>query len=125
MNNFNKNKNNIKFILLWQLYIGIIFAVLVLIFTMNFIYFASAVVGGLISIISTLCYIFITFRNGFIHLPKVAYKNHQLAMLTKFILNIIIFILVLKLFKNCNFIILLTGYVVSMSSYWLSLIKVK
>ena len=123
MNNLENNRKSIIFIVSTQLIIGVFLILLTYALTRDFNDTNSLLIGVLMSIMSTLCYVLITFRVGFVHLPKIAYKNHQIAVIIKFMLNIVVFILVLNYYKNCNFLLMLIGYVLTMSSYWLSLIK--
>ena len=91
--------------------------------TQSFNSILSAFMGGVSVLISTLVYGFVAFKDGIIVCPKVAFNNHQKAILGRFIANLILFILIFLLYRKCDFLSLFIAYIVVLSSYWLALVK--
>lgn len=89
----------------------------------NFANVMSAAIGAGIVILSTLLYGRIALINNCLAYPAVALKRHQLAMLLRFMLSLILFALVAILYRQCNFVVLFVSYVVCSGSYWLSLLS--
>jgi F0F1-type ATP synthase assembly protein I len=83
----------------------------------------SAFLGGVLVLLPTLIYSCLAFRQGLIAYPNVALRRHQKAMVFRFLANFILFALVTIFYRQCNFLLLIIGYFVTISGYWLSLIK--
>ena len=72
--------------------------------------------------IPTFVYIKIAFANGLIILPSEAFKLHKKAMIAKFIVNLVLFMLIIMLYKDCNFLALFLTYIITLSGNWLNLV---
>ncbi len=83
----------------------------------------SVLFGSLIVILSTFLYGCIAFAQGLVVKPKIAIMLHQRAMLFKFILNTMLFMLVIIFFKRCNYIFLFVSYIITQSTVWLILLR--
>lgn len=82
----------------------------------------SSALGCSLVIIPTLVYIKIGFAKGMIVLPSEAFRLHKKAMVAKFTANLVLFLLVIILYRKCNFLILFLTYIVTLSSNWLNLV---
>ena len=105
-----------------QLILGIICTVIVLICTRNGNDVFSSILGCLIALIPTFLYIKVVFRSGVVNYPRDALKLHKKAMIVRFLTSFGLFILVICLFKECNFLVLFLTYIMSLSAYWFSLV---
>ncbi|MCX8514396.1 MAG: hypothetical protein ORN24_02390 [Burkholderiales bacterium] len=123
MNYSNQYLNLGKRVLVLELIIAIVFIGAITIITNNTNSALSALFGGVLVISSTLVYFYVAFRKGVIANSNIALKRHKIAMILKFSTNVLGFALILSLFKDCNFIIFIAAYVITLSGYWLSLIK--
>ncbi len=115
--------NGVKNILKLQLLFGcscIIFAIFML---KNVNGILSAFLGLLLALVPTLVYIKIAFAKGLVNYPSVILARHKKAMLLKFIINFILFAIVFIFYKKCNYFALFGTYIVTLSGYWVSLIK--
>lgn len=83
---------------------------------------ASAFFGGALVFIPTLVYIRVAKMSRVLPTSQV-FAKHQKAELFKFFTNLIGFALVFILFKKVHVLALFATYVVTLSSYWLSLRK--
>lgn len=97
--------------------------VVVAIVAKNFNSVVSAAVGGGLVIIPTLLYAHIVFRKGVVNYPATTLRLHQIAMVARFIANFVLFVIVCLSYKQCDFLTLFVTYLVTLSAYWLSLIK--
>lgn len=107
----------------WELTLAGICTLVVAITTKNFNSTLSAILGGILVLVPTVIYAFIAFRKGVIAYPGVALGRHQKAMVFRFIINFVLFALVVIFYRQCNFLVLLITYLITMGGYWLSLIK--
>lgn len=106
-----------------QLILSIIFCLIVLLLSRNLNIAISAFVGSMIVVITNCSYICIAFSKGLVVEPNLALSLHKRAMLTKFVTNLVIFVLVFILYKQCSYLVLFLGYIVAQSSAWLMLLK--
>ena len=123
MGDINQHFTFSQRVIKFQLTLGIACTVMVLLVTNNLNDMLSALTGVILVIIPTLMYAFIAFRKGVIAYPVVALKRHQMAMLLRFVTNLVCFAAVVILYRQCNFPLLLLAYCVTLSGYWFSLIK--
>lgn len=107
----------------FQLALGVICTLAVALITQNLNSILSALIGVALVLLPTLGYAFVAFRRGVVAYPGVALGRHQKAMVLRFILNFVLFALVIINFRQCNFLVLLITYFVTLSGYWFSLIK--
>ena len=110
-------------VILWEVMITFLLTFLVFINGKNYNYTLSVFLGGILVIIPTFIYSFTVFINGLVAYPSVALKRHQKAMVFRFLANFVLFALVMVLYRQCNFVLLFLGYIITLSGYWLSLIK--
>lgn len=82
----------------------------------------SSLFGGLLIILPTLVYIKVSGMNKVLPVGQV-FGKHQRAELFKFFTNFVGFAVVFIFFKHVHVLALFTTYVVTLSSYWLSLRK--
>ncbi|MDQ5921975.1 MAG: hypothetical protein QG673_2034 [Pseudomonadota bacterium] len=106
-----------------QLWLGVITSIIVVISTRDFNKTLSALLGAVLAVLPTLAYAFIAFRNGLIAHPKTVMWQHKKAMIVRFMANFVLFIIVCLSYKNCDFFILFVTYLITLSAYWLSLVK--
>lgn len=90
----------------------------------NYDYFISSILGSVIAIIPTFLYVKVAFVNGVINYPENALKQHKRAMKLRFLLTLILFALVFVYFRHCNFLLLFIDYIVTLSAYWINLIRI-
>ena len=110
-------------VILLEVILTVLVTLLVAIITKNHNNTLSVFLGGVLVMIPTVVYAFLVFRNGAVAYPGVALKQHQKAMVFRFLANFILFAIVIIFYRQCNFLLLLLGYLVTISGYWLSLIK--
>ena len=110
-------------VILWEVMITFLLTFLVFINGKNYNNTLSVFLGGILVIIPTFIYSFTVFINGLVAYPSVALKRHQKAMVFRFLANFVLFALVMVLYRQCNFVLLFLGYIITLSGYWLSLIK--
>jgi F0F1-type ATP synthase assembly protein I len=118
----NSSFKIVKQILKTQLALGAIAVIILAIFRPNLNSVISATLGVSFVVVTTFIYAKIAFAKGLVLLPSVAFLRHQKAMFARFLINILLFILVFLIYRNCDFLALFTAYIVTMSSYWFSLI---
>lgn len=82
----------------------------------------SALLGALLVIIPTLVYIRVSMVRKVLPVGQV-FAKHQKAELFKFFTNLFGFAIVFITFKKVHVLALFTTYVVTLSSYWISLYK--
>lgn len=119
----NQHFIGIKNIVKLQLIFGLSCVIFTAIIIKNFSGVLSAFLGLLLALMPTIAYIKIAFAKGLVDYPSVVLGRHQKAMLLKFLLNIILFALVFISYKQCNFFALFATYFITLSGYWVSLIK--
>ncbi len=110
-------------VILWEVVLTLIFTLLVAVISKNFNSILSAFLGGVLVFIPTLVYSFFAFKKGVVAYPGVVLKRHQKAMVFRFLANFILFALVIIFYRQCNFLLLLIGYLVTIAGYWVSLIN--
>ena len=110
-------------VILLEVILTVLVTLVVAIITKNYNNTLSVFLGGVLVMIPTVVYAFLVFRNGVVAYPGVALKQHQKAMVFRFLANFILFAIVIIFYRQCNFLLLLLGYLVTISGYWLSLIK--
>jgi len=106
-----------------QFILGICAVILISFFRSNQNSIISAVIGVFLVTIPTLIYVKIAFARGFIAYPNIALAQHQKAMLFRFFLNLVLFMVVAVVYRGCDFLALFTTYFITLSGYWFSLIK--
>lgn len=122
MTNYNSAKSALwkrMHIVKLQILIGIL-CLAIAIFSWNMYLILSVILGALLVIVPTLVYIRVSMMNKVIPVGQV-FARHQKAELFKFFTNLVGFALVFILFKKVHVLALFTTYVVTLSSYWLSL----
>ncbi len=118
----NQYFKDVKNIIKLQLVLGLCFVIFVVIISKSYNNILSAFLGLLIALIPTIAYTKIAFAKGLVNYPSVILARHKKAMLLKFIFNIILFALVFLSYKQCNFFVLFTSYMITLSGSWVSLI---
>ncbi len=106
-----------------ELILALICICVIALFTRNYNSIFSAFLGGVLGLVPTIVYAYIAFRKGIVVYPEAALRRHQKAMVFRFIANFVLFTLVLIMYRQCNFLLLLISYFVTLSGYWFSLIK--
>jgi F0F1-type ATP synthase assembly protein I len=86
---------------------------------------ASSIIGTFIAVLPTIIYAKFAFAKGLVVLPKEALRLHKKAMVYKFIANILLFVIVLGLYKKCNYIALYCSFLAALCGNWFSLIRHK
>ena len=110
-------------VILWEVILTFIFTSLIACVSNNYNNVLSAFLGGVLVFIPTLIYSFFAFKKGIVAYPRVALKRHQKAMVFRFFANFILFTTVIVFYRQCNFLLLLIGYLIAISGYWVSLIR--
>lgn len=105
-----------------QLVLGLVCALAVAGLTRNYNSVVSAVVGTGLVVLPTMAHSMIAFAKGSIAFPVVALGRHQKAMIVRFVLNLILFSAVLIVYRQCDFIVLFSTYLITFSGYWFSLV---
>ncbi|MFN8770945.1 MAG: ATP synthase subunit I [Neisseriaceae bacterium] len=113
----------LRYCLSLQLVISVIFCLFVLLLFKNLNIAFSSIIGSMIVIITNFSYYVIAFSKGLVVKPGEALSLHKKAMIAKFALNIVIFMLVFVLYKKCNYPVLFIAYIITQSSNWLMLLK--
>lgn len=85
----------------------------------------SSFVGLALAIAPTIVYTKIAFGRGLFLAPNTVYLQHKKAVISRFILNLLLFSVVLLVYKHCNYAALLTTYIAGLSGYWISLLIIK
>ena len=83
----------------------------------------SVALGSTIVIVSSIVYASIAFSYGLIVIPNIAIKQHKKAMLTKFLVNFLLFVVVITLYKKCNYLLLFISYIITQSMACIVLLK--
>ena len=115
--------NGVKNIVKLQLLFGCICIIFASLMSKSVNSALSAFLGLLLAFVPTLVYIKIAFAKGLVNYPSIILERHKKAMLLKFVLNFILFALVFIFYKKCNYFALFGTYIVTLSGYWISLIK--
>ena len=89
----NRHFKNVKNIIKLQLFMGLLCSIFTIVITKDINSSFSAFLGFILAILPTLIYIRIAFAKGLIAAPQVVLARHYKAMILKFILNIILFML--------------------------------
>ncbi|MBY0380237.1 MAG: ATP synthase subunit I [Burkholderiales bacterium] len=84
----------------------------------------SCLLGCIIVFTLNIIHLRVAFYKGFVVKPKEALIQHKKAMFLKFVANIILFITLILLYKNCNYLALFLGYIITQFSALLILFKV-
>ncbi len=105
-----------------QSVMGLLTAIIIAAYTHSMNALFSGVVGLIIALISTIIGAKIAFSDGLVVAPDVAYTRHKKAMIGRFVLNLLLFAVVVLVYRQCNYIALLLTYIVALSGYWISLI---
>ena len=106
-----------------QLCLGILCTLVVTMVLRNYNSALSAITGVGLVVLPTIAYALVAFTRGLVSYPEVALGRHQKAMVLRFVVNFILFTLVLLVYRQCNFVVLFITYLVTLSGYWFSLIK--
>jgi hypothetical protein len=112
----------IKVILKSQLIIMILLVVICMLITKSNNSVLSVLMGSFLIITLTILTYWLILKNSFITLPEVAIKKHKKGLIYKFFINIIAFLLIYKLYKNCDYLWLFIGYIFTQMSFWLTLL---
>lgn len=123
MRAYDKNLTKVMAVVKLQIFIAIAWVLCVVIVAHNLNTISSSVLGALIAIIPTYIYVKFAFKDGVVVAPIRALRNHKMAILVRFILNLSLFLLVCLFYQRCNFLALLGAFFVVLSAYWLSLLK--
>lgn len=115
----------IQIVLKIQLFISLCMLFICTMMTKDINAIISLVIGSGLIIFLTIVSYYITLKNNLIVLPKIAIKNHKKSAIYKFSINIIAFIFVYLLYKNCNYLWLFLGYSATQLSFWISLLLLK
>jgi F0F1-type ATP synthase assembly protein I len=83
----------------------------------------SGIAGLFLAIAPTVVYARIAFADQLVVTPGVAFARHKKAMLWRFLLNLVLFAVVLFLYKKCDYIALFVAYFITLAGYWVSLVK--
>lgn len=83
----------------------------------------SCLLGSLLVVIPSLVYAITAFSQGIVVTPNLAITLHKRAMLIKFVINFILFILVILAYRNCNYLLLFINYIITQVCGWLILLK--
>jgi len=83
----------------------------------------SGIAGLFLAIVPTVVYAKIAFANHLVAAPGVAFARHKKAMLSRFLLNLALFAIVLFLYKKCDYVALFATYFITLAGYWVSLVK--
>lgn len=97
---------------------------IIAVFSWNLYLSLSVLIGALLVIVPTLVYIKVSKINKVLPVNQV-FARHQKAELFKFFSNLFGFALVFIVFKKVHVLALFATYVVTLSSYWLSLCNFK
>jgi hypothetical protein len=123
MTNYSKNLTIVWTLIKIQLTLGLVAVTAVAFFKHNANSICSGFVGLVLAIVPTVIYAKIAFGNGLVSIPVIAYSQHKKAMLSRFMLNLIFFAMVILIYKRCDYVALLLVYFVTLAGYWISLVK--
>jgi F0F1-type ATP synthase assembly protein I len=122
--NYNSAKSTLykyTYVVKLQVLLGAV-CLAVTVLSLNMYAIISALLGSLLVIVPTLVYIRVSMVSKVLPTGLV-FAKHQKAELYKFFTNLIGFALVFIFFRKVHALALFTTYVVTLSSYWLSLRK--
>ena len=119
----SKKFNIANYLIKIQLIVSMAIALMVLIVFKNAVDTASVVFGSLLVVLPTTIYRGIAFRKGLVVSPKTALIQHKKAMVAKFMLNCLLFIILIFVFKHCNFLFLFISYIITQGIAWAVLLK--
>ena len=105
-----------------QFLLGLLCTLVVAGLTRNYNSTFSAVVGAGLVIFPTLVYSIIAFAKGSVAFPVIVLGRHQKAMIARFVLNFVLFFIVLVTYRQCDFVVLFSTYLITFSGYWFSLV---
>lgn len=105
-----------------QFRIGLVIAIVLAIYTMNIHVIISSLLGTALVIAPSFAYLAIIAKKKWVAHPEEVLYRHKRGIITKFLLNIIIFSFIFVLYKNCNLLVLFFTYFIVLSSYWFVLI---
>ena len=126
MANYNSARSasyNHRQVVKLQLLLAIL-CLIVAVFSWNVYLMVSVLIGSLLVIVPTLVYIKVSKINKVMPVNQV-FARHQRAELFKFFSNLVGFAVVFIVFKKVHVLALFATYVVTLSSYWLSLCNFK
>ena len=106
-----------------QLTVGLIATVILAVHKNSMNTAFSGIVGLVLAIVPTVVYAKIAFANHLVVAPSVAFVRHKKAMIGRFVLNLLLFAIVLFFYKKCDYIALFVAYFIALAGYWISLIK--
>jgi F0F1-type ATP synthase assembly protein I len=117
--------NNLKYVvdkvIKYQIIQGIIAVIVIAIITRHFIDIYSGVCGLIIALVPTIVYSKIAVSNK-IDSFYVMYKKHKQAMILKFIVNCLGFLVVFILFRHVSALSLFIVYFVTLCGHWTSVL---
>jgi F0F1-type ATP synthase assembly protein I len=122
MKNSRKHIKIMYRLVMVQSVMGLLAAIIIAVHTRSMNALLSGIVGLFIALISTLIGAKIAFGDSLVVAPNVAYARHKKAMISRFILNLLLFAVVVLVYRQCNYIALLSAYIAALSGYWISLI---
>lgn len=83
----------------------------------------SGIAGILLAIIPTVVYARVAFGKRSVEIPVVALSRHKKGMIARFLLNLVLFAVILFFYKKCDYIALFVVYFIVLAGYWVSLVK--
>jgi ATP synthase protein I len=107
-----------------ELILGLLTSLIIYLVSHKLANLVSALLGTIIAVVPTLVYAKITFAKDAMHPPQIIFKLHKRAMVARFILTLLLFAIVFKVYKGCNGLVLLLTYFIALSGYWFSLLKI-
>lgn len=122
MNGLSKFSANIKLVLKLQLVFALVMTALSYMINRSAANLLSALVGGAIAIIPTQVYVKVAFSRGLVVNPNEALRLHKKAVVSRFLLTMGLFVLVLIMYRKCNFFVAFITYIVVLSAYWFGLL---
>ncbi len=120
--NRNNLKNTVFCVIKLQFIQGIVALLMVFLYKYSFSALYSGFLGLLIAVIPTIAYAKVVITEK-IDNANIMYRKHKKAMMIKFIINGMIFMLVFLFVKNINIFSLFFVYIVAISGYWTSLLS--
>lgn len=117
-----RQRHQLRNLVLIQLGLGLIVSILFMLLKRNVNSTVSACLGAFMSVLLTIFSAKVAFAKGDIVLPKQAIAQHKKAMLVKWLLNILLFAVVLIFYKKCDYTALFISYSITLAGYWVSLI---
>lgn len=106
-----------------QLIMGLIATIALVAYRHNLNTAFSGIAGSFLAIVPTVVYAKIAFTEHLAVAPAIAFVRHKKAMLSRFLLNLVLFAIVLFLYKKCDYIALFVTYFITLAGYWVSLVK--